>query len=98
MNGILICAVLRVPPEGLEDFCAYEDLVLPMLADHGGTLERRLRSDNGTVEIHLIRFSNQAGFDAFRDDPRRAAHAYLFNRSRGAIEVMTVDDVQGATV
>jgi hypothetical protein len=36
----------RIPPEGISTLAAYEDHVLPLLAERGGVLQRRLRSEN----------------------------------------------------
>ncbi len=44
------------PAEQLEAFAAYDARVLPLLAEHGGTLERRLQSADAQVELHLVSF------------------------------------------
>lgn len=90
--GITLCVILHVPPDGVAPFLAYEHTVLPMLADHGGVLERRLRSESGTTEIHLIWFPSAAHFDAYRLDPRRAAQAELLTRSGATSEIVRVED------
>ena len=56
-------------------FDRYEDTVLALLPEHGAVLERRERAADGTAEVHLIRFPDQAAFDAFIADPRRLAMA-----------------------
>lgn len=45
--------------------------MLPLLADHGGRLERRLRTDDSTTEVHLISFGSEAGYRAYLSDPER---------------------------
>lgn len=92
-DGYLLCVTARVPAEGIALFQAYEAAVLPLLADHGARLERRLRSGDGTLEVHIIRFASTAGFDSFRADPRRAAVADLLTRSGATAEVVTMIDV-----
>jgi GNAT superfamily N-acetyltransferase len=52
----------------------YEDAVLPLLNDHDGRLEQRLRSTDGTSEVHLISFGSRAGYESYLADPRRLAH------------------------
>jgi uncharacterized protein (DUF1330 family) len=57
---------------------AYEDDVLPLLADHGAQLLFRGRRADGEdaalpLEVHLIRFPSRAAYAAFLDDGRRAA-------------------------
>ena len=90
---ITLVLVARVPASGVADFQAYENAVLPLLAEHGGTLERRLRGGDATVEIHIIRFADAAALDCYRQDPRRAAHAALLERSGASVELLRVADV-----
>ena len=85
--------IVRIPQAGVAAFQAYENAVLPLLAEHGGTLERRLRSADGTVEVHLVRFRSDAGFDAFRADPRRATHAGLLAESGAVSELLALTGV-----
>ncbi|HVK20839.1 MAG TPA: hypothetical protein VM677_05715 [Actinokineospora sp.] len=84
--------IARVPEHGLAAFDAYEAAVLPLLADHGGRLERRLRSADGT-EIHLVSFTDSRGLDSYRADPRRVAAAHLLAESGAAVELLQVDDI-----
>lgn len=65
--------IARTAREDVEAFRAYEDAVLPLLTGHGGVLDRRVRSLDGTCEIHLLTFPSAAHLDAFRADPRRLA-------------------------
>jgi hypothetical protein len=67
--------IARVPPAGVADFQRYESEVLGLLGEHDATLERRLRSDDGTLEVHVVTFGSAAALDLFRADPRRAAVA-----------------------
>jgi len=90
---MLLTAITRIPPEGVRDYLAYEDRVLALLAEHGARLERRLRTADGTVEVHVIRFPSQAAVEAFMRDPRRDEHRPLLEASGAAMEVLTVDDV-----
>jgi uncharacterized protein (DUF1330 family) len=85
--------VARVPAAGVEAFRRYEAAVLPLLADHGGRLARRLRSLAGDVEVHLLEFASADGLGAYRADPRRVAHAELLCASDAAIELIEVRDV-----
>ncbi len=83
----------RVPPEGLEPFASYEARVLPLLAEHGGTLERRLQSADAQVELHLVSFPSDAAFVAYRDDARRREQRHLLERSGAVIELLELYDV-----
>jgi len=90
---ITLVLVARVPASGVADFQAYENAVLPLLAEHGGVLERRLRGGDATVEIHVIRFPDAAALDRYRQDPRRAAQAALLERSGASMELLHMADV-----
>jgi hypothetical protein len=85
--------VARIPATGIRAFQRYEAAVLPLLADHGGRLDRRLRSTDGTVEAHLIAFDETGGLAAYRADPRRAEHAPLLEQSGAQIELLEMEDV-----
>ncbi|MFD6326106.1 hypothetical protein ACFWOL_25320 [Streptomyces sp. NPDC058442] len=83
----------RLPEGGLDAFDAYESAVLPLLAEHGGRLERRLRTLDDHVEAHLITFPNSEDLAAYRADPRRSASAPLLESSGAAVELLAVRDV-----
>ena len=85
--------VARIPAEGVAAFRRYEDLVLPLLAEHGGRLERRLARDDGRVEVHIVWFPSFGAFEGYRDDPARVAHAELLARSGAAAELLELRDL-----
>ena len=85
--------VARVPVAGRADFLAYEDAVLPLLGRHRGVLERRLRTDDGLTELHIVSFPSSAAFEAYRADPQRVAYAHLLERSGASLELLEVSDV-----
>jgi hypothetical protein len=93
--GMTLCAILRVPADGVAAFREYEDAVLPLLRDHNGILQRRLRAEDGRTEIHVLWFPSEAALNAYRADPRRAAHAGLFEMSGATAEAMMVSDITG---
>jgi hypothetical protein len=84
----------RLPEGQLAAFDAYESAVLPLLAEHGGRLERRLRTLDDRVEAHLVSFPSDEEFAAYRADPRRSSAAPLLESSGAAIELLAVRDVQ----
>jgi hypothetical protein len=59
----------------LPAFEAYERAMLALMPEHGGVLERRLRSVDGAVETHLLAFSSAEAFEGYLSDPRRTAMA-----------------------
>lgn len=81
---MIVVAVCRIPPEGVESFRAYEAAVLARTP-----LERRLVAADGTTEVHLLRFADQAAFAAFLAAPDRAAHRPLLEASGATVDVLT---------
>jgi uncharacterized protein (DUF1330 family) len=93
LADLVLALIARVPAAGVSDFQAYEACVLPILAEYGGALERRLRNADGTTELHVLRFASRDGLDRFRRDERRTAAAPLLQRSGATIELMELLDV-----
>ncbi|MGW3357179.1 hypothetical protein ACWDFL_17420 [Streptomyces bungoensis] len=83
----------RLPEGRLDAFDGYESAVLPLLAEHGGRLERRLRSLDDRVEAHLVSFPDDEHFAAYRADPRRSSAAPLLEASGATVELLAVRDV-----
>src|SRR5215471_11853785 len=92
-NLVTFVLIARIPTEGIEDFRAYENAVLPLLPEFNGRLERRLRNPDGTTEIHIVSFASEADFQNYRNDPRRAAQAWLLERSAAKLELLSMADV-----
>lgn len=88
-----VVTVAHVPPEGVAKFQAYEQRVLSLLADHGGRLERRLRSADGLTEVHLVGFPSSEAFAGYRDDPRRKSQSHLLRDSGACTQVLELVDV-----
>ena len=84
--------VARIPAAGVAAFAHYEAAVLPLLAEHGGRLERRLRTAAGDVEVHVLVFDSADAFAAYRADPRRAVHAPLLAASGAELELLEMTD------
>jgi hypothetical protein len=74
---LIILMVADIPEDGIDAFQRYENLVLPILDQHGGRLERQLRSADGRVEVHIVSFDSRTGFDSYMADPDRLAHREL---------------------
>jgi hypothetical protein len=58
------------------DLVAYEDAVLPFVAEHGGTVVQRARTDGvdgAPLEVQLLTFPDEAALDAYMADDRRLA-------------------------
>lgn len=80
--------VIDLSQADLVAFEAYEMLVLPLIANHGGTLETRSRT--GACETHRLNFPAHAAFEAFLADPARRA-AQPIGQSRGARAATTIE-------
>jgi antibiotic biosynthesis monooxygenase (ABM) superfamily enzyme len=92
-NLVTFVLIVRIPTEGIEDFRAYEDAVLPLLPEYNGRLERRLRNQDGTIEMHIISFASDADFQNYRNDPRRTTQAWLLEKSSAKLELLPMASV-----
>jgi uncharacterized protein (DUF1330 family) len=92
-NALTFVLIARIPPAGVEAFRAYEDQVLPLLNEYGGRLQRRLRNEAGTLEVHIIGFPSDMAFQKYRRDPRRTAAAHLLEASSAELELLSLRDV-----
>jgi hypothetical protein len=92
-NLVTFVLVARIPAEGVEHFRAYEDAVLPLLPEFNGCLERRLRNQDGTTEMHIISFASDADFQNYRNDSRRTSQAWLLEKSSAKLELLAMANV-----
>ena len=92
-NLVTIVLIARIPAEGIADFRAYEAAVLPLLPEYNGRLERRLRNQDGTIEMHIVSFASEADFQNYRNDPRRTAQASLLKKSSAILESLAMTNV-----
>lgn len=91
---MLIAMIADMDVRSVERFRSYEELVLPLLTSHGGRLERRMRSTEGTTEIHLIAFEHEEGYRSYLQDPARlTAKALLGEDAQVEQRVLFVTDV-----
>jgi uncharacterized protein (DUF1330 family) len=92
-EGLVYVLIARIPTDGIAAFNDYESKVLPLLANHGGVLQRRLRTDDGGTEVHLVWFPSEAHFQSYRNDPERARHTALLTTSQASTELLRTRDV-----
>jgi hypothetical protein len=92
-NRVTFVLIFRIPAEGVEDFRAYEEAVLPLLPEFNGRLELRLRNPDGTVEMHIVSYASDADRQNYRNDPRRAAQAWLLEKSSAKLESIPMANV-----
>lgn len=88
--------VADVPPTAVQAFQHYESLVLPLLARHGGRLERRLRTEDALSEVHIVSFASQEGYASYLADEERQAHRSLLDGVEVVQRLLEVHDVQVA--
>lgn len=93
MPRLTLVLVADLPADVVATFRRYEDAVLPLLARHGGRLERRLRTGDGRTEVHVVSFDDQAGLDACLADPERVAHRVLLDGVELEQRLLRVTDV-----
>ena len=79
---------------------AFEDAVLPLLADHGARVLYRGRRVNGQdaglpFEIHLLWFPNRSAFAAYLADERRVALLTQFGEVFTVKQVVELDPIAG---
>ena len=67
--------------------------VLTFVLEHGGRLQRRLRNELGTLELHIVSFPSDVAFQKYRSDPRRTAAAHLLEISSAKLELLSLCDV-----
>jgi hypothetical protein len=87
-------------PDLADRAAAYEDAVLPLVAEHGGSVVYRGRRAVGQrtempFEVHLLWFPNQTAFHAYIDDPRRTALLTEFGEVFTAKHVVELDTISG---
>jgi hypothetical protein len=94
LDRLLLVQIVRIPADGIDAFQLFESRVLPLLAAHGGMLERRMRSADGQIEIHVISFPSAAALDQYRNDPERVRHLPLLEQSGAVAQLVEVTDVR----
>lgn len=90
---LLLVAVVAMAEGHIEAGQRYEDRVLALLPRHDGILERRVRDASGAEEVHLIRFRERAGYEAFMVDPDRLALRADLGDAAPTTRVVEVQDV-----
>ncbi|WP_239133980.1 GNAT family N-acetyltransferase [Rugosimonospora africana] len=90
-----VAVVVDIPEEHRDAGQRYEDLVLPLMASHGGRLEQRLRTEDSCTEVHLLSFASREGYEAFVADPRRAEYREQLGDVRLTSRVLEVHEVIG---
>lgn len=75
---LVLCVLLWAHEGRHDELSAYEDLVLPLVAEHGGEVLQRMKLVDpglGPAEVQAIRFGSQKHLDHYMADERRLALA-----------------------
>jgi hypothetical protein len=90
---MILAQIVRIPPAGVEVFQRFESIVLPLMPRYGGRLDRRLRSADGRVELHILSFPSHDALDAYKADPIRVEHLHLLAEAGAVAELLELADV-----
>jgi uncharacterized protein (DUF1330 family) len=85
--------IADIPPGAESAFARYESLVLPLLARHGGRLERRLRTDDALNEVHIVSFESEDGYTSYIADQERQSHRAELGGADVVQRLLKVHDV-----
>ena len=89
-----MCVLLWAEPDADDALIAYEDRVLDLVPEHGGTVLNRARSsgaDGQPLEIQLLEFPSAAALSDYMTDGRRLALADDRDRAVARTEVINVE-------
>lgn len=78
------------------EFEVFESKAAAVMERHGGRIEQVFRqkdSTNGPDEIHIVRFENAEGFEAYRTDAELRALSELRAKAIQKTEVWAVDEL-----
>jgi uncharacterized protein (DUF1330 family) len=95
--SLTLCVLLWAQPGADDALVAYEDRVLDLLPEHGGSVLQRARSngaDGQPLEIQLLEFPSAAALNAYMTDSRRLSLAAKRDRAVGRTDVMEVRLIQ----
>jgi hypothetical protein len=88
-----IVALVEMAAGHAEAGSRYEDEVLALLTRYGGTVERRLRTADGSSEVQILAFGSRAGYEAVLADPQRLALRDALGDAAPTTRVLEVSDV-----
>jgi hypothetical protein len=90
--GLTFVLVADLAREAVSSFQRYESLVLPLLARHGGRLQRRMRTHDELVEVHVVSVDSQDGYESYLADEERQAHRALLEGVDVVQRLLQVED------
>jgi uncharacterized protein (DUF1330 family) len=97
--SLTLCVLLWAKPDAEDALVAYENRVLDLVPEHGGSVLQRARSsgaDGQPLEIQLLEFPSGAALSDYMTDGRRLSLADERDRAVARTEVIDVELVQPA--
>ena len=94
MATLTLCCLLWAAPGQEDALGRYEDAVLALVPEHGGTVLQRAVGDGADGrphEVQLLRFEDPAALDRYVADPRRQAMAGERDRVVARTDLFTVE-------
>jgi uncharacterized protein (DUF1330 family) len=91
-----LCVLLWAVDGRVHEMTEYEDVVLGLIPEHGGSVLNRLRNtagDDGPTEVQVIEFPSQLSLDQYMNDSRRLERAADRDRWVARTEVIRVKPV-----
>lgn len=70
---MLLLVLIDLSRADLALFESYENKTLALLGRYGASLKMRVRSIDGSREVHLLEFPDAPALEAFRSEPARMA-------------------------
>jgi uncharacterized protein (DUF1330 family) len=95
--SVVLCVLLWSRPGADEALIEYENRVLQLVTDHGGTVLQRVRGDGSggqPLEVQIIEFPSPAAMDGYLSDDRRASEAGRRDQAVARTDVIRVEIVE----
>ena len=89
---MLLVQIIRIPAEGVSAI----RIDRALMPNPGGKLERRLRSADGRIEVHMLSFPSRQALDAYRAHRTRVEHMPLLTESGAKAELLELADIESA--
>ncbi len=95
--NVALCVLLWPQPDAADALAAYEDKVLALVPEHGGSVLQRARSDGADgqpLEVQVLEFPSAAALSDYMSDDRRLSLTDEREHAISRTEVIYVDLIQ----
>jgi uncharacterized protein (DUF1330 family) len=97
--SLTLCVLLWSVDGQEAQLSAYEDEVLALVPEYGGTVLSRVRRTGGATEqpyeVQVIELQDRDALDGYQADPRRTALAGIRDQAIARTEIIPVTTVTG---